>query len=146
MAITNTTLSSGISQLRSLLATTLAADLGQYDINGTKIPAIWVMPPDLPQSYSIVPKSGVELIINAQPTIFDGGTMGRRSHHFYFQLLMRQWDERKTLTVPVLKVRGVEGLDIHTDPVIRPYQEINGEKFYAQARMNVIATDIDLFK
>lgn len=133
---------SGISSLRSFLATLLADDLGQYDINGTKIQSIWVSPPDLPQSYKIVPQSGVELIINAQPTMKDGGVMGRRSHHFYFQLLMRQWDERKTLTVPVLKVRGIEGLDIHTDPVIRSYQEIGGEKFYAQARMNVIATDL----
>lgn len=146
MTFTQASLNQGIKDLRAMLATLLADDLGKYQVGTSQFPAIWVAPPDLPQSYSIVPSSGVELIINAEPQIGDGETLPRQSIILFFEILLKQWDAKKTLTLPIRKIRRTEGLIIHSVPTVRSYQEINGEKFYAQARIRLIATDMDLFR
>jgi hypothetical protein len=146
MSFTSASLNQGIKDLRTFLAALLVDDLGKYQVAKSQFPAIWITPPDLPQSYTIIPSSGVELIINAEPAIGDGETVPRQTMILYFDLLLKQWDTKKTLTVPIAKIRRAEGLVMHSPPVVRPYQEINGEKFFAQARIRLIATDTDLFR
>lgn len=145
MAITHDSLNTFSKGVVDTLSLVLAADLGKYDISGALVPAIWVSPPDTPQSYKIVPNSGIEVIFNQEPDMPASNLMGRLGQELLFCLLLRQWDLTKSIAPAIHKVMRCKKFVIHNAPVIRPYQEVRGEIFYSQAKIYLTATNIDLY-
>ena len=91
-AITHETLNAFSLGVVNTLSLVLADELGQYDIGGAQVPAIWVSPPDTPQSYSVVPGSGIEAIFSIEPDMTASNLMGRLGQELLFCLLLRQWN------------------------------------------------------
>lgn len=145
MAITHDSLNTFSLGVVSTLSVVLADDLAQYDIGGALVPAIWVSPPDTPQSYKVVPDSGIEAIFSIEPDMTASNLMGRLGQELKFCLLLRQWDLTKSIAPAVSKVMRCKKFLIHNPPVIRPYKEFGGEIYFSQAKIWLTATNIDLY-
>lgn len=145
MAITHDVLNQFSRTVINILLLVLADDLGKYDIGNAEVPSIWVSPPDTPQSYKIVPDSGIEVLLSQEPDMTASNLMGRLGQELLFCLLLRQWDATKSITPAVHKVLACKRFIIHNPPSIRPYQELNGEIFYSQAKIWLSATNIELY-
>jgi hypothetical protein len=143
--LTHSTLNEFSTNVVSTLSLVLVDDLGKYDISGAQVPAIWVTPPDVPQSYSVVPGSGVEVIFSIEPDIPASNLMGRMGQELLFPLLLRQWDSSKSIAPAVQKVLLCKQFVIHNPPTIRPYAEVNGEIYYSQARIFLSATQLESY-
>ena len=143
MAITQININSFTTNLLAKLSDLLADDLGTYQVGSATIPSIWMTPPDLPKGYKM--GLGVEVILNGEPKQSDGGLMGVVGTIFEFEILLRQWDTAKTLTVPIHKIRACSSFTIHKDVVSRPQREINGEIWYAQATISLTVTDLSFY-
>lgn len=141
--ITQSNLNVFTTRLLAKLTDLLADDLGQYQVGSATIPSIWMTPPDLPKDYKM--GLGVEVILNGEPKQSDGGLMGVVGTFFEFEILLRQWDTSKTLTVPILKIRSCKDFVIHKDVISRPQREINGEIWYAQATISLTVTDLSFY-
>lgn len=139
--ITHDALDTFSKRVIDILSLVLINELGQYDVGGVTVPAIWSAPPDLPQSYKIVIGSGVECIFSREPTMAASNLMGRFGQVLKFNLLLRQWNINKSIVPAVQAVMASKYFTIHDAPVIRQYAEINGEIFYSQARILITATD-----
>lgn len=140
--LTNDDLDAFSKHVIDTLSLVLINELGEYDCGGTLIPAIWSIPPDVPQAYKIVPGSGVEALINREPLILATNIMGRLGQELKFTLTLRQWDIYKSIVPAVQNVMASKAFIIHDTPSIRNYAEINGEVFYSQARILLTATDL----
>lgn len=145
MAITHDILNTFSRGVVDALSLVLADDLGQYDIGGALVPAIWVSPPDVPQSYKIVPNSGIEVVFNQEPDITASNLMGRLGQELLFCLMLRQWDLTKSIIPATHKVMLSKHFVIHNAPAIRPYKELGGEIFYSQAKIYLTASNIGLY-
>lgn len=145
MAITQTQLDSFASQVATIIRELLADDLGLYQVEQGQIPAVWISPPDLPQTHKILDNSGIEAVLNLEPKLGDGGLIGQRSYHLRFELILRQWAYEIPLAIAVSKIQGDRRFIIHQEPVIRPYTELDGAIFPAQARINLVATHISSY-
>jgi hypothetical protein len=142
MATTQTTLDALSKGIVDTLLLVLADDLGLYQIGDQQIPAVWVTPPELPQSYQIVPGSGVEAIFNAEPDMTASKLMGSMAQEYKFCILLRQWDTTKTIVPAAQKVLSCKHFVIHDAPMVRPQEQIMGEIFFAQAKIYLTVTDI----
>jgi hypothetical protein len=145
MAITHESLNQFSKGVVDTLLLVLSDDLGKYSVGGTEVPAVWVSPPDTPQSYKVVPNSGIEAVFSQEPDMTASNLMGRLGQELLFCLLLRQWDLTKSIIPATHKVMACKKFVIHNAPVIRPYQELGGEIFYAQAKIFITATKIDLY-
>ena len=124
----------------------LADDLGLYQVEQGQIPAVWISPPDLPQNYKIVDSSGIEAILNLEPKMNDGGMLALKSYHLVFELILRQWDYNGVLAIAISKIQSESSFVIYQNPVIRPYAELDGAIYPAQARMNLIVTQTNSYR
>lgn len=141
MATTTTTLDTLSKGIIDTLLLVLDPDLGRYLIGDIEIPAVWVSPPELPQSYRIVPESGIEVIFNSEPDMTASVLMARMSQEYKFCLLLRQWNPNESIAPAVQKVMSCKHFLIHDAPMIRPQEQVNGEIFYAQAKIYLTVTD-----
>lgn len=142
MPTTQTTLDALSTGIVDTLLEILADDLGFYQIGEQQIPAVWVTPPELPQSYTMVPGSGVEAIFNAEPDMSASQLMGSMAQEYKFCILLRQWDTNKTIVPAAQKVLACKQFVVHDAPMVRPQEQIKGEIFFAQAKIYLTVTDI----
>lgn len=142
MTTTKTTLDVLSTGVVDTLLDVLAADLGSYQIADQQIPAVWVSPPELPQSYQMVPGSGIEAVFNSEPDMSASQLLGSMSQEYKFCVLLRQWDTSKRISPAVQKVMSCKHFVIHDAPIIRQQEQVGGEIFYAQAKIYLTVTDL----
>ncbi|GEM_PF-6937005 len=94
---------SAILQLRNLISTVLADDIGYYHFSSTNItPAIWVFPPAIPNNRQV---SGLEVIIHADPDITQNGMLaGHTVLTEKWRIRLIQQDTSKTTHTAVEKL------------------------------------------
>ena len=146
MSITQTQLDTFALNVSDAIRLLLADDLGVYQVEQGQIPAVWISPPDLPQNYKIVDGSGIEAILNLEPKMNDGGLLALKSYHLQFELILRQWNYDGVLAIAISKIQSESSFVIHQNPVTRPYIELDGAIYPAQARINLIVTQTNSYR
>lgn len=131
-----------LSQLRLILLSILGTEginvLGQYKLGTTAvIPSIQVRNTNAP--YILVPKSGIECIIEPNPAIAQHNNQGGVLMDRLYLVTLDQHDPTKTLVEAIETINSLSIIRPLTSPVIRGRTELNGAELPARAVLYIPA-------
>jgi hypothetical protein len=130
-----------LSQLRLILLSVLGTGginvLGQYKLGTLTIPSIQVR--NTTATYTLVPKSGIECVIEPNPAIAQHNNQGGVLMDRLYLVTLDQHDPTKTLVEAIETINSLSIIRPLTSPVIRGRTELNGAELPARAVLYIPA-------
>jgi len=130
--------------LNTALKDIIGNDLGQYQlIKGAKVvavtPAIRTHPPVLDTEFKMVPKSGIECIINRSVDIQTETALSNGQSVFEnYSIQLRQFDPSKSTQGVVLRIIGDKRFQVFESPRIVPYTELSTGIVFEACTLRII--------